>query len=355
LSVSPDTIPILIPEKTLNIIQENDTSPFYIIEEIEDIKELANGIEFTPDFWKSYLKVLETRPIPGRKHGHISPYSYETAENDFYTVGGKIKGDKVFLRIYIPPEGFETPNKGFIRDIKAGLVNFSIVSYTRDIIERDEDGWISSVKAIESVRGERNDAVEINLGAMDQKVSKKQNKKEVYLMNNDTYKEIIQNIVNQIDNGKINKNQVAADLKINVVTDEHLSALKDIEEIKKLCGDNYKAAIADMIKNQENVKKENFKNIREKAMSEKFGPVKINVNGKEEDNLKRIAADSMVTKEIVTEEELKKQIEIANENPAVKKLSFDSVDVNSDVNLISVTGSDNTNDKTVRKTEHIEI
>lgn len=360
LSVDPNTLKTLIPEKILKIIQAGDPDPYYVIEEIEDIRKPANRVEFTPDFWNSYLSVLKDRPIPGSKKGHLSPSSLENPENDLYTIGGKIENNKVFLKIYIPTQGSTTSNDGFIRDIKAGLIHFSIVSWTEDIIEIDEDGTIKSIKAVKSVKGERNDAVEVGLGAMDQKVNKDNNssennksEKEKYIMSDKTYNEVIQNIINHIDNGKINKIQVASDLKIEIVTDEHRKAVKMLKEIEDLIGKDPVDAIKKMKKNEEAVKKQKYENVREKEMADAFGPLKIKVNGKDTDNLKRQAAEPMVSKEIQDEKKLKDQIEQAKNNPVVKQLSFQYADMNSPVNNIS--GVSESSDSASYRQERVKI
>lgn len=339
LTISPESLPILIPQKSLQVIQENDNSPYYVTEEIEDITEPANGVEFTPEFWKTYFAAMKERPIPGRKKGHLNPYSWETPENDFYTIGGKLEGNKVFLRIYIPPEGFETSNKGLIRDAKAGLVNFSIVSWTEDIIETDENGEIKSIKAIRSVKGERNDRVEVGLGAMPQKVNKntgdnpdnKSKKTEEYIMDDSVYTDIVKNLQNQVDNGTVSKLRLATDLKIEIATPEMKEAEKQLKEIILILGDNPIEKIKQLKADEKSVKQEKYDNIREKLMTQEFGPEKI--DGK--DNLKRSAADPHVLKTIQDEKTLKEQIAKAKRDPVVLNISFQQADVNSKLNDMS--------------------
>ena len=349
LTINPELIPILISQKALQAIQQietpqgkiQDPNPYYVTEEIEDIRDPANMVEFTPEFWNSYLAVMKERPIGGRKKGHVSPYSWETPENDFYTIGGKIEGNKVYLRIYIPPEGFETNNTGLIRDAKAGLLNFSIVSWTEDIIETDENGDIKSRKAVRSVKGERNDRVEIGLGAMQQKVNKEKTgdnpdnniiTTEEFIMADGKYNEIIKNLKNHIDNGGVSILQIAKDLKIEVATSEQKKAVKQLKEIINLTGENPVESIKKLKENEQTVKQEKYENTREKFMTKEFGPEKIQENGQEKINLKREAAEPLVNKEIQDEKILKEQIEAAKENAVVKNISFQMTDVNSDMN-----------------------
>lgn len=360
-SINPENIKTLIPDEILKIIQTDDEKPFYAIEEIEDITEPANGVEFTPEFWDTYLAVLREHPIPGRKKGHVSPYSYETAENDFYVIGGKIENNKVFLKNYIPPDGFESSNKSFIRDIKSGLIHFSVVSWTEDIIETDENGMIKSIKAIRSVKGERNDAVEVGMGAMKQKVNKddntsNNNKTEGYIMAENVYNDIVKNLKNQIDNGSVGKPQIAKDLGIEIVTDEHKQAIEIIKKLEKVLGScDFEKEILEMKQNAETVKQQAYDNIREKEMTAVFGPEKIKVNGIDTDNLKRLAAEPLVSKVIQDEKILKEQIEKAKENPVVKNASFQQADINSDMNNLSGGISVNKQNPEIRTDEHVEI
>jgi hypothetical protein len=417
LSINPDTIPTLIPGKTLKAIQVDDNKPFYITEEIKDITKLANGVEYSPEFWESYLSVLGERPIPGSKFGHMSPYSIATPTNDFYTVGGKIEGKKVYLKLYIPENGFESSNAGFIRDVNAGLVHFSIVAWTEDIIERDENGFIKSIKAIKSVKGERNDAVEVNMGAMEMKVNKiafdklndsgndhsviindpndfiknsflikkaknkgisiiygklknkndltvqsyrfsaklytindvknelkKQNikyklinqaqneinkTKEVYVMDENVYSDIIKNLKNQMDNGSVNKKQIAKDLGIEITEDRHSNALATIEKLKGILGNgDIIETIERMQADKKIVELDKYNIMRNKALSDTFGPA-------DEENLKRAAAEPHISKEIIDEKTLKEQIEKVKNDPVVKSLSFQQADVNSHINSIT--------------------
>ena len=322
----------------LDIIQEGDTNPYYVVEVIENIDTPANRMIFTKEFWESFLKKLKRRPIPGSKDGHETSY-LKNPPNDLYLIGGEIKDKKVYLKNYIPPDGATTSNKGFIRDIKAGLIHFSIVSYTEDELERDENGFIKSIKAVKSVKGERNDAVEVDLGAMKQKVSKsektdniKQQNTGGYIMPENELQEIMQNLNNQLDRGKINIKDIAKQLKINIVQPEHTEALKLLKDIREIVGDDPVKVIKQMKDNAYEVKRTAYDNKRENLMSKEFGPEKINHTGKEEENLKRQAAEPYVSKEIISDEELKQQIEKVKENPVVKKLSFNVADYTSEEN-----------------------
>lgn len=344
LSIDPNTIKTIIPLDKLKVLQKDDPEPFYVVEEIKDITEQANGVEFTKEFWDTYLSVLDDRPIPGSKSGHNHSWG-ATPENDLYVIGGKIKGKKVLLKNYVPPMGATSENKSFIRDIEAGLVHFSIVSWTEDLIETDENGMVKSIKAIRSVKGERNDAIEVGMGAMKQKVNKDQNKidpknnnnkeLEVLVMADNLYSDIVKNLQNQIENGTVSKVKVAKDLKIEVVTDDHKTAVKTLKEIEKLIGEKPVDTIKEMKADASTVKQQAYDNTREKLMVEAFGPVKQKVDGEEKENLKRQAAEPLVSVEIQKEKDLKSQIETAKENAVVKNLSFQEADITSQTNDVT--------------------
>ena len=341
LSISPETIPNLVPQKKLDIIMANDENPYIVIEEIADISQPANGIYYSVEFWESYLKKLKKRPIPGSKDGHNTSYM-KTPPNDIYTIGGEIKKNKVFLKVYIPPDGALSSNHSFIRDLKSGLIHFSIVSWTKDNIELDENGYISKITAVESVRGERNDAVEYGMGSMDQKVNKddvnhlkNKDNEEVYLMPENVYADIIKNLCNQIDNGGVTKKNIAKDLGIEIVTEEHTNAVKLVSDIKNLIGDDPLKRINSMIENEEAVKNQAYTNKREELMTAEFGPEKLKENGKEIDNLKRQAAELLVKKENQSIEDLEKEISAAKENSVVKKFSFEEADITTETNTVT--------------------
>jgi len=336
--IKPDDIPTLIPSGALKEIQKNDPDPYYVIETIKDITKPANRVIFTEKFWNGYLKEIEYRPIPGSKYGHeISNYS--RAKTDLYCIGGKIDGKKVHLKNYIPPMGDSSDNTRFIQDCRVGIVHFSIVAYTKD--EYNEE--TGEITAVEFSHGARNDAVEYGTGAMRQKVNKNKKQRESddikqqntggkYIMPENELQEILQNLDNRITNGSISKDDIAKQLKMNMVQSEHAEALKLLKDIKEIVGDDPVKTIKQMKDNADEVLKTAYNNKREKAMSDEFGQEKITRAGKEEENLKRQAAEPHVSRKIISDEELKQQIEKAKENSVVKKLSFDIADYTSEEN-----------------------
>ena len=341
LNISPDSVPTLISVEKLKELTKGDEKPYYVVEEIVDIREPANGVEFTPEFWYSFFEGIKNAPYPGSKSGHTRWYN-ETGDMDFFTIGGKLDNNTVHLKMYIPPIGYKSENSTFIKALKAGAVHFSIVSWTEDIVEIDENGDIVSIKAIRHVKGGRNDAVERDMGAMPQKVNKDRNnpdknkiEKEKSMSEVMTYEQIITNLKNRCKNGDISSVKVAKDLGVKILTDEDQKKLNTLEEIEKITGKNPVEKVNAMKAKEKEVSQQAYDNMREKLMSENFGPEKVYENGQEKSNLKRSAAEPHVKKEIQTEEQLKQEIEKAKKDPVVESISFQAADVNSKINNLS--------------------
>jgi len=368
--LNPDKIPNLISEKNLEIIQDGDEDPYYKTQEI-DILEKANGVLYTKEFWKTYLSKMEDHPIPGSKDGHHITWA-KRPPTDLFLIGGKLIKNIVYLKNYIPKQGNNTSNETFIKEAKAGMIHFSIVSYTKDKIFLDADGFITDIHAIESVKGERNDAVEVGLGAMAQKTNtdnketliktvedlnaqaESDDDKSVYKiilqqLNHKPTKsnkgdnrfmeldEIFEKLNNMKVNGELNILDFCSKLKIEVVNDTHRNAVKTVENLsKKLNTKDVLESVNEIVIQNEKLISENFKALRENKMNEVFGPEK---NGKEE-NFKRSTAELLVSKEIMTPAELDQKINEANENELVKKFSFAEADENSESNASGVIKKD---------------
>jgi len=166
-----DQVPTLIPEKAMNELTAGDPDPYFRIQSIEFPAEGDNPVGMKPaiygkEFFASFVEVMNSRPIPGSKRGH----EFKSRPNsDFYTVGGKVveNGDRgvAHFKVYIPPEGDETSNRGFIRDNRAGIVEFSIEA----AVEYSVNQETQEVRILKTRGGERNEAVP--QGAMAQTVN----------------------------------------------------------------------------------------------------------------------------------------------------------------------------------------
>lgn len=173
LLISADSIPTLVPAESLALFQAGDEKPYFKVQAI-DYPTKANGWTYTEEFWKSYIGKLNAAPIPGSARGHETRWGARGA-TDLIVVGGRVdaKGDgsgTVYLKNYIPPKGESGDNSVFIAMNKAGMVDYSIVSYTRDVIENQPDGEVTRM-CVESLYGERNDCVDLGTGAMDMKTN----------------------------------------------------------------------------------------------------------------------------------------------------------------------------------------
>ena len=168
-----ETLPTLIPDETFNVLRDGDENrePLLVTEAIDFPVEGSGGV-YTKEFFVSFLERLNTHVFGGNKLGHAWP-----ERDDFFTVGGKVdsnadgKTGTVYLKIYIPSFGFETTNAGFIRNVKAKNVHYSLVTYpTGEIRKDDRDGQLK-MHFTGSMGYERNDAVPYEGGAMKQRVS----------------------------------------------------------------------------------------------------------------------------------------------------------------------------------------
>lgn len=171
-----EEIPTLIPGGEKNAVFENDPSPFFKVEAI-DFPASGSGGVYDGSFFKSFINVCKDRPIPGSKRGHEW---VSRGNSDFYTVGGRIdsadggKTGTALLKIYMPPKGDTTDNTGLIRDAKAGIVHFSLVTRPDYNVKTETDDMGNKVQVrhfTATMGAERNDAMEYGAGAMSQIVN----------------------------------------------------------------------------------------------------------------------------------------------------------------------------------------
>jgi hypothetical protein len=166
-------IPTLVPAGAMDFGSE----PFLKVEAI-DFPANGSGGVYDGSFFKSFINVTKERPIPGSKRGH----TYDSRPpSDFYTVGGRIdsqdngKTGTAYLKIFVPPMGDPTENAAFIRDAKAGIVHFSLITRPDFSVKSEKDplsGLPIQVRHFTASMGsERNDAMEYGTGAMPQLVN----------------------------------------------------------------------------------------------------------------------------------------------------------------------------------------
>ena len=166
-----ETLPVLISNDALAAILKNEENPLYRVEAIDFPVKGSGGI-YTGKFFESFLNRMKAHPFGGNKLGHSYP-----EKNDFYTVGGRIdkigNGDSgtVYFKIVVPQMGYETTNSGFIRDLQAGNVHFSLVTLPEFELKKNEKTGEMERFFTASIGNERNDAVPYEGGAMPQQVN----------------------------------------------------------------------------------------------------------------------------------------------------------------------------------------
>jgi len=236
LSIDPASIPTLTPDDKVNLFMEGDSDPYYKIQEIEyPIK--ANGWVYTEEFFKSFLSKTKERPIPGSRNGHSTRWG-EFPPTDLLLIGGKVesKGNgkgKAYFKNYIP-KALDSDNASFIKQAKADMVHFSLVSVTRDEKIINKDGEIEW-HVIESLSDERNDAVEYNAGAMSQKTNAA-NAVEDIKSKGDTMDELLKQLLNHKANGKITVSELATAFGIETRTDEDKQNADLVSKFTRLFG-----------------------------------------------------------------------------------------------------------------------
>jgi hypothetical protein len=166
-----DQVPTLIPSHAMTALLNGDKDPFYKVETIEYPVKGTGGI-YTESFFESFANRLNSLPIAGSKEGHGWK---DRGDSDIYTVGARLdkNGDgtgKIHFKIYFPANGEKSSNEALIRDAKAGIVHFSLVTLPEYTVTCNQDGSESRT-FIASKGYERNDAVEHGTGAMKQTVN----------------------------------------------------------------------------------------------------------------------------------------------------------------------------------------
>ncbi len=336
LNIDPATIPTLVPAEVMNKWLAGDTDPYYKLQRI-DYPITANGIVYVESFFESFLNKTKERPIPGSKNGH-EPFWGVRPPTDILLVGGKIEknGDgtgSVYFKNYIPKEGESGNNAVFIRENMTGMVHYSLVTYPKEEVRMDEDGN-QVFYCIESIKGERNDAVEYDLGAMRQVtnagVSGEMNTYEETEEMEITKNDLVSRLNALKANGEITLMEVAEamGLKNQVVTEEHLRAVNALKELEKI---GIKDPVED-VKALNALFDENAKAVRNAALTETFGASEKDEAGNEK-NLVRQYANKMVP-ESATGVELEKAINSVKEDPIAKKLAGEAIDPASETNVL---------------------
>lgn len=339
LSLSGDEIPTLVPQEKMNEWLKDDGDPYYKIQMIEyPIK--ANGLNYQESFFESFVKKLSQHPYPGSKNGH-SIFWGERSRTDFLLVGGKLEknGDgsgKVYFKNYIPPMGESGSNETFIKENKSNMVHYSLVTYPKEIIEENASGELI-INVVESMFGERNDAVDFGTGAMKQ-VTNKGDLVQVDEVENNKGEEmdkaeILKRLNNLMANGEISLSEV-----MNALGQKDKLVNKDHEEAIILRNSLKEAGIEDPVKEINALKdklNDNSKVVKNAKISETFGPSKVE-NGKESNLVYQHACDKLKD---VDSENIEKAINSLKEDPIMIALQSQVADPSSEVNYLGVVDS----------------
>jgi len=339
LSLSGDEVPTLVPAEKMKEWTEGDTDPYYKIQMIEyPIK--ANGLIYEESFFESFVNKLQDHPFPGSKNGH-SIFWGERSKTDFVLVGGKLEknGDgsgKVYFKNYIPPMGESGSNDTFIKENKSNMVHYSLVTYPRELTEETPDGERIH-KVVESLFGERNDAVDFGTGAMKQVTNKAGlvqteniDNNEGEIMEKIEIGDIFKRLNNLLVNGEVALSEVVENLglKDKLVNKDHEEALILFKSLKE-------AGIEDPIKTIESLKNQINQNnelVRNAKLSDVFGASKLE-NGKETNLVLNYAKDKL---ENFKGEDFEKEINSLKEDPIIIALQSQSADPTSDINYVGV-------------------
>jgi hypothetical protein len=336
LDLSPDSVPTLVPASIMSKWQEGDTNPYYKLQMIE-YPIVANRLTYEESFFESFVNKLKDRPIPGSKNGHGLGFG-ERQPTDLLLVGGRLEknGDgsgRVFLKNYIPKSGESGSNEVFIRENESDMIHFSLVSYPREIVENDADGT-TKIRIVESMFGERNDAVEYGTGAMKQitnqtaGVADGNNNNREQNMDKD---EILRRLKNLKASGDVTLPEIAGtfDQAELLVTDDHREALKVYNGLKEI---NVTDPVAEIVRLRAQ-HKDSAAAVRNAKITEKFGAPDPDADGNERNLLREYAVGKIGEAD---GEELDRLVNVVKEDPIAKRLAGDQADPTSEENHIGV-------------------
>lgn len=345
LEVNPDTIPNLVPTKILSEWMNGDESPHFKIQKI-DFPILANRYNYTESFFESFVNKLNSRPIPGSKSGHETSWG-KRAPTDILLVGGKIEknGDgtgSVYLKNYFPPVGESGSNEILIRESKSDMIEFSLVSYTRDVREELPDGAVR-YDVVESMYGERNDIVGYAEGAMQQKTNttEDQSHRDSVDKNNNLgegmdKEKVLEALTTLKENNGVSLPEIAKHLNLEalIITDEQKAAVAKMNAVKALCGD---ADPEEFVKGLIKERKENAEAVREAKLVELFGAKEV--DGKE--NQVRTYVDSVIGDTELSEAKVNE----IKQNSIFKTLAAEQAQYDSDFNRVGASEKVNVSDE----------
>ncbi len=335
LDVDPKNIPTLVPDKIMAEWQNGDSDPYYKIQKIP-VPVTANGMVYTQNFFESFLSKAQKTPIPGSKDGHDERYG-KRAPTDFILVGGKVETNSdgvgfVFFKNYIPlvcADG--SSNKQFITENKSGMVHYSLVSHLEYLRTDDPVTGDYVYTALRSLKGERNDAVPLDLGAMTQVTNAvndggKIKKEKESLMNKD---EVLKAVKTFMENGTLGVGELATTLGINskIVNPESVAA---VELKKSLDGIKSADPVTEIVALRKQVAEDGAV-VANAQLDLEFGASRKDTAGVETNLLRSYAADKLKG---VDRAKFTEAVNAVKADPIAKKLASEAVDANSTVNVV---------------------
>ena len=339
LKLDPSEIPTLVKSSILDQWMEGDEEPYYKIQAI-NYPIMANGYNYTESFFESFLSKLNIAPIPGSKSGHELSWG-KRPPTDLLLIGGKIdkKGNgkgTVYFKNYIPKVGDSGDNSIFIKENKSNMVDYSLVARTRDEYDEKADKW----NVLESVSSERNDAVQYNDGAMEQKTNSRKAEETIKGESKVNKEELLEKLKASKANADITLPEIAKALSLEalLITEDQEKNLSKFNQVATLAGSSDPV---EFVKSLIEEKKANAAEVRKAKLNELAG-------NESEDNLLRQHANTYFENRELSDE----NIEAFKANAITKKLAGEKLDPTSKVNTIGVVDGDKPNDTGIVRVEY---
>lgn len=328
IAFTADEIPNIAPKEAVAEFMKGDEAPYFKLQRI-DYPIKANGLNYSEKFFETYLKNVSLHPFPGSKDGHA--LFGNRGKTDFVLIGGLIEKKEngkgsVYLKNYIPPVGESGSNETFIKECKSGMIHFSIVSHAKHEMIETPNG--KEINIVESLYGERNDAVDHGTGAMKQvtnaAVGGDNETEKTERKSMPTKKEIMDMLADK-SGEKVTLQEIATVMNCadQLLTKEHVDALAVVNSLKEL-------GVADPISELKMSKETTevaAKAIRNARLDKEFG-----VQDKDNKNLLRAYADEMVSN--AKEDNIEKQIEAIKKSPIAVRLAEKQTDIVHNVGVV---------------------
>lgn len=233
----------------------------------------------TKEWAESFAAKVNETPKPLYLRGHEDEEGFKMRALPFgYVVGAKVVDEETLAlrNAFKPAESPEAiqMKKDAMREIKAGLLSTSTGDYSKIDTSYDEDERLTTFKIVESINAQSNALVEHDQTGSDASIvsmtfkgglpaeDDNKPKQEDYM----NPQEAINLLANQIQAGKLQFKDVAEDLGIERLTDDHKLKLKKFDEVTVALGGDVDVYLARL----EEDKKATFKALKESSLKAKF-------------------------------------------------------------------------------------